>query len=68
MLTKSVQVLGQALHLRAALPSTPGLHPEVKEAFVTFALELTFGLFLAWWGISKLRRPRPVTKALKSGA
>ncbi|MDO7851537.1 hypothetical protein [Hymenobacter convexus] len=62
MLTKSLQVLGEAIRLRAALPSNPGLHPEVKEAFITFALELTFGLFLGWWGISKFRRQPSTTK------
>ncbi|MBD2722238.1 hypothetical protein [Hymenobacter armeniacus] len=63
MLSKSLQVLAGALQLRAALPNNPGLHLEVKEAFVTFALELTFGLFLGWWGILKFRQPRLASKA-----
>ncbi|MDO7846298.1 hypothetical protein Q5H92_08025 [Hymenobacter sp. M29] len=60
MLSKSLLALVQALELRAALPNNPGLHLEVKEAFVTFALELTLGLFLGWWGVSKFRRQPPV--------
>ena len=59
LLANSLKALAQALRLRAALPNNPGLHLEVKEAFITFALELTFGLALGWWGISKFRRRKP---------
>ena len=59
LLANSLKALAQALRLRAALPNNPGLHLEVKEGFITFALELTFGLALGWWGISKLRRRKP---------
>ena len=59
LLANSLKALAQALRLRAALPNNPGLHLEVKEAFITFALELTFGLALGWWDISKFRRRKP---------
>ena len=59
LLANSLKALAQALRLRAALPNNPGLHLEVKEAFITFALELAFGLALGWWGISKFRRRKP---------
>ena len=59
LLANSLKALAQALRLRAALPNNPGLHLEVKEALITFALELTFGLALGWWGISKFRRRKP---------
>ena len=59
LLANSLKALAQALRLRAALPNNPGLHLEMKEAFITFALELTFGLALGWWGISKFRRRKP---------
>lgn len=63
MLSNSLKVLAQALHLRAALSANPGLHLEVKEAFTTFALELMLGLAAGWWGISKFRRPKLDTDA-----
>ncbi|MCI1189165.1 hypothetical protein MON38_17210 [Hymenobacter sp. DH14] len=56
MFSNSLKALAQALRLRAALSANPGLHLEVKEAFLTFALELTLGLAAGWWGISKFRR------------
>ena len=57
MISKSLGMLALALRLRASLPGNPGGHLEVQEAFITFALELTAGLALGWWGISKFRRP-----------
>lgn len=65
MLTKSIQALARALQLRAALPNNPGLHPEVKEAFITFALTLTFALALGWWGIGKFQQRKPAPKAAR---
>ena len=59
LLANSLKALAQALRLRTALPNNPDLHLEAKEAFITFALELTFGLALGWWGISKFRRRKP---------
>ncbi|MBO2011641.1 hypothetical protein J4E00_21430 [Siccationidurans soli] len=65
MLLNSLRTLVQALHLRAALSDNPGLHLEVKEAFITFALELIFGLALGWWGVSKFRRRKPDADAVQ---
>lgn len=64
LLVKSLQLLVQALQLRAALADNPGLHLEVKEAFFTFLFELLFGLALGWWGISKFRRPKSVAEGV----
>lgn len=61
MLTKSVAALGLALQLWAALPSNPGLHPEVKEAFFTFMFTPILALAFGWWGVSKFRRRKPDT-------
>jgi len=63
MLINSLRMLGKALRLRAALPSNPGLHLEVKETFLAFALTLTLALALGWWGIGKFRRRKPETPA-----
>jgi hypothetical protein len=59
MFSNSLKALAQALRLRAGLSANPGLHLEAKEAFITFALELTLGLAAGWWGISTFRRPKP---------
>ena len=64
VLAKSLAVLAQALRLRATLPEHPGRHLEVKEAFITCALELVLGAALGWWAVSKFRRPKPAPAAV----